>query len=520
MSPRHCRIRRLELTASDDALVRRATILLEDALRTASLVGADDDRMVLVRRLDLGTIHCESSAGIALEAERRFAELATGAIHATQPAAATAPVVFFRDDAEPCIALAERVARGEPALEWFWPLAVPGWNVALARDKGLRFLLFRALETSAGVAAAVRLVQALAAAGAVDRLLAALRPEDGRAFALACGWSEPAPTPGGGEEPAPLLTAPLPSGQSLSRASLELLAHWSKTWGTHDARTTWLACILVADSRPALLGSTSLVTHAAQAVRAAAHIRAAPPLETRSEEESQGWATVVGTAVPRRGAPRGNQEDRRPASPPARRPRRRSETERAEPETPGRRPDLPMPHDHEGAGVMSGTTEPLAAAPRQTRSAGLFFLVSLLSRLGIDTALREQPGLIEREFALKLIHRTAALLGISRDDPAVAGLPPLSTGLEFEGADRAVAVRWSRSMRGSCVTGAAMTLRALVRRSGRVTATPTHIDVLFDHRQADVRIRRAGLDVDPGWVPWFGRVVHFHYRYGELLGAE
>jgi hypothetical protein len=128
--------------------------------------------------------------------------------------------------------------------------------------------------------------------------------------------------------------------------------------------------------------------------------------------------------------------------------------------------------------------------------------------------------LIDREFALKLIHRIAALLGISRDDPAVAGLPPLATGLEFEGADRALAAKWSRSVRGSCATGAAITLRALVRRPGRVTATPTHIDVFFDHRQADVRIRRAGLDIDPGWVPWFGRVVHFHYRYEELFGAK
>jgi hypothetical protein len=518
MSPRLCRVRRLELTASDDALVRRASILLEDALRTASLVGADDDRVVLVRQLDLGIIRCGSPAGIALEAERRFANLAMGAIHATEPAGATAPVVFFRDDAEPCIALAQRVARGEPALEWFWPLAVPGWNVALARDTGLRFLLFRALETSAGVAAAVRLVQALAAAGAVDHLLAALRPEDGRAFALACGWSEPASALRGEEEAAPLLPAPWPPGLPLDRASLELLGQWSETWGAHDARTTWLACILVAGSRPAWLGSAYLVIHAAQALRAAACVRAAPPVEPGSEEESRGWARAAGRAVPRRDGPTRNKDDPRPTSPQARRPRHRSEAGRVERETPGRTPDLL--HDHGDAGGMSGTTEPLAEAPRRTRSAGLFFLVSLLSRLGIDTELREQAELVEGEFALKLIHRTAALLGISREDPAVVCLPPLSTALEFEGTDRALAATWSRSMRGSCATGAAMTLRALVGRPGLVTATPTHIDVFFDHRQAEVGIRRAGLDVDPGWVPWFGRVLHFHYQYGELFRAE
>jgi hypothetical protein len=27
-------------------------------------------------------------------------------------------------------------------------------------------------------------------------------------------------------------------------------------------------------------------------------------------------------------------------------------------------------------------------------------------------------------------------------------------------------------------------------------------------------VRRLGLDIDPGWLPWFGRVVAFHYRQG------
>jgi hypothetical protein len=29
----------------------------------------------------------------------------------------------------------------------------------------------------------------------------------------------------------------------------------------------------------------------------------------------------------------------------------------------------------------------------------------------------------------------------------------------------------------------------------------------------DLRIRWAGLDLDPGWLPWLGRVVSF--RYGQ-----
>jgi hypothetical protein len=56
-----------------------------------------------------------------------------------------------------------------------------------------------------------------------------------------------------------------------------------------------------------------------------------------------------------------------------------------------------------------------------------------------------------------------------------------------------------------------MGLAELVRRPGRVAATRTHVDLVFDVRRADVRIRKAGLDLDPGWVPWLGRVLSFHY---------
>jgi hypothetical protein len=50
-----------------------------------------------------------------------------------------------------------------------------------------------------------------------------------------------------------------------------------------------------------------------------------------------------------------------------------------------------------------------------------------------------------------------------------------------------------------------------VCRPGLVVFTETHVDVMFRLVRADIRVRRAGLDIDPGWMPWLGRVVHFHY---------
>jgi hypothetical protein len=80
---------------------------------------------------------------------------------------------------------------------------------------------------------------------------------------------------------------------------------------------------------------------------------------------------------------------------------------------------------------------------------------------------------------------------------------------------RALHLATSRLLR----TRAKLSLRALVLRPGRVAATRSHLDVLFDHAQADLGIRAAGLDIDPGWVPWLGRVIRYHYLPGELPPA-
>lgn len=51
----------------------------------------------------------------------------------------------------------------------------------------------------------------------------------------------------------------------------------------------------------------------------------------------------------------------------------------------------------------------------------------------------------------------------------------------------------------------------LVRRPALLWSTATHLDLRFDLSIADLRLRRTGLDFDPGWLPWFGRVVRFEY---------
>jgi hypothetical protein len=55
---------------------------------------------------------------------------------------------------------------------------------------------------------------------------------------------------------------------------------------------------------------------------------------------------------------------------------------------------------------------------------------------------------------------------------------------------------------------------AELRVPGLVHHSRTHVDVVMDLEAISIRVRLAGLDRDPGWVPRLGRVVAFVYRPG------
>lgn len=63
-------------------------------------------------------------------------------------------------------------------------------------------------------------------------------------------------------------------------------------------------------------------------------------------------------------------------------------------------------------------------------------------------------------------------------------------------------------------------LRQLLNRKGHIAITKTHIDILFDNKQIDHRIRYAGLDINPGWIFWLARVVQFHYYSEDHANAR
>lgn len=55
-------------------------------------------------------------------------------------------------------------------------------------------------------------------------------------------------------------------------------------------------------------------------------------------------------------------------------------------------------------------------------------------------------------------------------------------------------------------------LVTLCRRPGMLQFEPGWIELHLPLQSADTRLRRAALDLDPGWLPWLGCVVRFNYE--------
>ena len=531
------RVRTVHLSAPNDGLLRRGELLLEDALHTASLPAADGGWLWLVRSLSVGRIDPRgSSASLALTIERQLAQLGALALHGSDPGAETAPVVYFRTSLEASILLALRLYRGEPIQGWFWSVAVPAWQPGTPPEQALRQILLGTFLLPGGVAAVAQFLQALVLARAGAYLMGSLGPQDGPPLLQACGWAAAA------------------AGAPRGRSTTVLPTPWHSTlldgicqWGAGDGRTLWLVAMALVAINPSRLADPTLLDQAHTVIgqllpgRLAAAAAAAVqeshdgldhhgPQEPWHGEVPLAWGLAPGQTgsssrrKPEPGEATGTPAQRRdeplPAAPgPAPSPSRASSSAASPSEaspsgvsplnTNGADQPQPTPAIELASLVWSGLP------PCNTSYAGFLFLIPLLSQLGIGAWLANHPQLLEWDWPQHLLLRIAAQLGIPPEDPVLAALA--ADGLE-PGPQvvllNSISRHWSKILRRWSQAPGRLSLAALVHRPGSLVSQRTHLDLYFDHRQAEIRVRRLGLDLDPGWVSWLALVVQFHYRSG------
>jgi hypothetical protein len=132
--------------------------------------------------------------------------------------------------------------------------------------------------------------------------------------------------------------------------------------------------------------------------------------------------------------------------------------------------------------------------------AGLLFVLNLLPHAGDLPAAPRDTGAILRAVATWLriapydsIYEVLAEFGDDGPTPDV-----LKTKV--------------RALRTACAALTRRPLRRIVARPGRILITRTHVTAVFDLKTVRLDARKAGLDLDPGWLPHLGRVVRFEYE--------
>jgi hypothetical protein len=264
---------------------------------------------------------------------------------------------------------------------------------------------------------------------------------------------------GGREEP--VNTGMAPVAVELWRP----VAHAAEWFGAEDPRVIWLAALAVILESPACQGS-----------RTAVAVDAISP-DTKSDSESLiEW------------------DDRDMAS----------------------EPECPVDREPQAE------AEPREKLPRQmlrerTDAAGLYFLLNALQRLEFA----EEAS--TPQFVARVLQKLAAHAGVANEDPILGWvtqtlLQSSRGGLTRMSPDEERRVRvWCVRVRRWCWRTGGIRVREVVWRRGMVSLNRTDLDVSLPLEEVDLRIRRLGLDLDPGWLPWFGRVVRFHYLYrGEF----
>jgi len=182
------------------------------------------------------------------------------------------------------------------------------------------------------------------------------------------------------------------------------------------------------------------------------------------------------------------------------------------------RPDADRARLDALAAPLDGCRDAAAPAPPglpfepalPTAAGGCLFLLPLLDRLGFAGWNETADPDPRRAIAMRLLRRALQRLRVPAEDPMQRLLAPPYGEPPDESAD-ALAAHWLDTCRRTLRRQLGIGLASLVLRPAQLAATRSHIDVFFTLNATDLRVRRHGLDLDPGWLPWFGRVVAFHF---------
>jgi hypothetical protein len=505
----------------------RVSYSLEEALRLTSLPGEEEGRIYCFRRVSLTGIQADAMRSQWMEkTQQTLTALARQSIHGSDPNAGAADAIFFNNLEEAFESLLGKALHGEASStppEWF-ATSLLGIPPQSSYSHLIPVIVDRLRNSLTPGAAASILILALG-----DRdpapLLSSIPEDTFRAWLRAFGDADTAVQ-------APPVQLPGLAAIMIQRAASQV--------GWRSPTLLWLT------TQAVLCASPGAWIHGLAVKKARATLRllesesrnAPPESNVRSSNRASTRIHGFGDENEIHLAPFPSPEEKADTESAGEQPPVFSETSFVPPTL----SSIPQHQPPNSTAVRN--TSVVAHAPallgEVTHAAGLLFLLNVLRHLGIASALQAHPVLAEASLPAHILKRFAAQAAVAENDLILLCLPSITQPFTLPREILAAALplpnawppgfapspragrtseyflrAWSLAAKRWCWRHARLTLREIVHRRGRLSQTRTDIDITFPLDQADVRIRRAGLDIDPGWLSWFGdygRVVRFHYR--------
>jgi hypothetical protein len=182
------------------------------------------------------------------------------------------------------------------------------------------------------------------------------------------------------------------------------------------------------------------------------------------------------------------------------------------------------PGSHDAEGLTDRSIEGVASS-----WGGLLYLLNSAADAGLPGVL-DEPPFLARPAPWVMRRIGLALVPLEPDDPALlafAGMSEWELQPPPDDAERlaiaACARRWAavtvRRLRPGGAASAQPTepsdaevVLGIARRVAVIAQEPGWVEVRLRLDEVDLAVRRAGLDIDPGWVWWLGHVVRFRYE--------
>lgn len=153
-----------------------------------------------------------------------------------------------------------------------------------------------------------------------------------------------------------------------------------------------------------------------------------------------------------------------------------------------------------------------------TQQGGVFYLLNFLNLPRVQDALLSEPLTRDYPSAWGWLWRLAVAMEW-QPEPGVENLFAFFCGYDQPEQLRQLPampqmqdlLQWGRRRYGEALFN-----RDIFAVPARIETDACHVDAFYALDHVNLDVRRVGLDIDPGWLPWLGKVVKFHYGVPPL----